>query len=39
MDLIQKDWKHLLETENFQKKKITFKTLYHYKDTRKVKDF
>ena len=38
MDLIPNDWKHLLETETFQNE-ITFKTLYHYKDTRKVKDF
>ena len=38
MDLIPNDWIHLLETETFPKK-ITFKALYHYKDTRKVKVF
>ena len=37
MDLIPNDWKYL--KLKLLKKKIPFKALYPYKDTRKVKDF
>ena len=38
MNLIANDRKHLLKTETSQTK-ISFKTLYLYKCTRKVEDF